>query len=186
MGVKAVIENLSRKIKPFFETLSENKKLAAIISLGLVGMMLIALSSFGGEKKRNEEKPKEQIQFVESGEFEKTISDFLSNISGAGRVEVMLTYDSGKESVYATDNGENSLKGENGREEIKTSSEHIIIKTDSGESGLEIKEIYPKIRGVAVICDGGSNPVIKEQITLLLCALFDINSTQISVAAMAA
>ena len=46
-----------------------------------------------------------------------------------------------------------------------------------------IKEIYPEIRGIAVVCDGGNNPVIKEQLVSILSALFGINTNRISVAA---
>lgn len=179
-------DNLPRLIKLILERASKNKKIILIVSVGLVGMLLVAFSSPGRDKTEAGNQMPQNNEVQKSGETEKSLSEFLQNINGAGRVEVMITYESGNENVYAVDTQQNSLRAENGEEEIKNSSEHIIIKTDGNENGLEVKEIYPKVRGVAVICQGGDNPVIKEQITAMVCALFNINSTQVSVARMAA
>lgn len=180
-----MIEKLSEKIRPTAEKLLKNKKAAFIMIIGLSGMLLIALSSFGGETKETPKETDIKQTARSETELETNLERFLSNINGAGNVAVMITYESGNETVYATDNEKTSSKNGDAKDEIKTSSEHIIIKTDGNESGLEIKEIYPKVRGIAVICEGGNNPVIKGQITEILCALFDINSTQISVAQVA-
>lgn len=179
-------DRLPQKLKVRLEPIFKNKKLTLIVFVGILGMVLIAFGSFGSKQPEEKAQTQKNEQTQNTFEDEKNLSQFLKNINGAGRVEVMITYESGGENVYAVDVSENSLKGENGKEEIKNSSEHIIIKNGGNENGLEIKEIYPKVRGVAVICDGGDNPVIKEQITKIVCALFNINSNQVSVAQMAA
>ncbi len=181
-----MIEKLAEKIKPAFEKLLQNKKAAVIMIIGFSGMFLIALSSFGSQTKETQAKTNIKQDTSSEIELETNLKNFLQNINGAGNVAVMITYESGNETVYATDNEQASSKNGEAKDEIKTSSEHIIIKNDGNENGLEIKQIYPKVRGIAVICEGGNDPVIKGQITETLCALFDIKSTQISVASMAA
>ncbi len=170
--------------KPYAENLLKNKKIPLIIFIGLLGMLLIAFGSFAKPTEKKEDTAKE-FEAENLYETEKELAEFLGKINGAGEVRVMVSMDSGKESVFALDTSENSSKSNGEKEEIKKTDEHIIIKTGSNENGLELKKIYPKIRGIAVICSGGNSPVIKEQITSLLCALFDINSTQVSVAEMA-
>ena len=59
---------------------------------------------------------------------------------------------------------------------------YIIVDTSQGESGLAIKIIYPKIRGVAVVCSGGDDPIVNSRIKSLVSALFDIGSNRISIA----
>ena len=46
---------------------------------------------------------------------------------------------------------------------------------------MKIKSVYPEIKGVAVVCEGASDPVVREQIVSVITALFDISSKNISV-----
>ncbi|MGN1419147.1 MAG: hypothetical protein ACI4W6_07445 [Acutalibacteraceae bacterium] len=171
----------------FKDKILRNKKLTAILAAGLAGILLIALSSIDntGEKAKTQDYKQTESLSQSAAEIQTELESFLENIDGTGKVKVMITFETDTETVYAKDTEENSSsQGEN--EERKYKSEHIIIKNDSGESGLEVKQIYPKVRGVAVICENADNPVIREQIVSAVCALFDINSTQISVASKAA
>ena len=96
---------------------------------------------------------------------------------------MLIMYDASEEYIYAKDTEEDTKTENENERDINYKSRHIIIKEDGDESGLRIKEIYPEVRGVAVICEGGDNPVVKEQIISALKALFDINTNCISVAA---
>ncbi|MGN0467284.1 MAG: hypothetical protein ACI4GY_00990 [Acutalibacteraceae bacterium] len=177
---------ISAVLTVFKDKIIRNKKLTAILAAGLAGILLIALSSIEntGEKAKTQENESKSLS-QSAAEIQNELESFLENIDGAGKVNVMITFDTDTETVYAKDTEENS-SSQAQNEERKYKSEHIIIKNDSGESGLEVKQIYPKVRGVAVICENADNPVIREQIVSAVCALFDINSTQISVASKAA
>ena len=63
--------------------------------------------------------------------------------------------------------------------------EYKIIDGNNNEEGLPLKVILPEIKGIAIVCTGGENPVVKEQIISSLSALFNISSNRISVAVMA-
>lgn len=171
-------------ISRFFEKIKDNKRVALILLVGIIGIALIAFSSFTSPKKvdsTTSEEPKGEINDVSEQKLER----FLSNISGVSNVSVMLTYDTSKQDVYAFDTEQNESTDSENKSERKYKNEHIIVKTGSEEVGLKEKEIYPKVRGVAVICTGGENPIVKEQIISIISALFDINSNQISVASKA-
>ncbi len=159
----------------------QNKKLLLIVSAGILGMLLIMFSSYGSDEPAKVPEKNEDIEVQMTNELTK----LLQKVDGAGRVEVMLTFESSQEKIYAYDTDEDVESENNKSEERKTKSEHIIIKNESGEDGLKVKDIYPQIRGVAVICDGGADPAIKGQIIAMVSALFNINSTKISVAKMA-
>ena len=61
----------------------------------------------------------------------------------------------------------------------------MIVKNGSGvEECLVVKVFEPKIKGVAVICQGGDDLAVKKAITETVCALFDISSASVSVTKM--
>ena len=174
------IENLKTLLKNITDALKKDKKITGLLIISLAAIFVLTLS----EAKNKVEFTVNENSFSEYNLINNDdLEAFLENISGAGRVEIMVTYDSSKEYIYAKDTDENAMdKNDSGRE-INFKSEHIIIKEDGNEKGLMIKEIYPEIRGIAVICDGGNNPVIREQMVNILSALFGINTNRISVAA---
>lgn len=176
MQKKKLVPSLAEVI----DKLKANKKLAAVLIVGLTGILLIAFSS-NTAQKAEPETPKTQNALSDSKELETRLEQFLCSIESLGKVNVMITYESGGEKVYAKDSKEESGKNAYG-DEIKSQSEHIIVKSNSNESGLEVKEIYPKIRGVAIICSKIPDSVTKEQVIDLVSSLFDISSTHISVA----
>ena len=174
-----------KKIKAKFydiaSAVKKDRKTFLVVVICLIVSFLLVISEF---KIENKEQIKDESN-IQAGNYinKEEIEDFLENVYGAGEVEIMITYDSSKEYIYAKDTNENTRDKNNINNEINYKSEHIIIKEDGNEKGLMIKEIYPEIRGIAVVCDGGNNPVIKEQLVSILSALFGINTNRISVAA---
>ena len=62
--------------------------------------------------------------------------------------------------------------------------EYVIVDGSSGEQGIVVRQSEPKIRGVAVVCEGGGNQTVKQQIIETVTALLDISSARVSVAKM--
>ncbi len=156
--------------------LKQDKKMLLTVMLGVLGVILIFSS--GSDEKKNIKTETADSAFNEV----KTLSeleDFLGSIYGAGKVKVMITYESSGEEVFAKDYETKENEKESDKKE-----EYIIIDSGSDENGLKLKSIYPKVKGVAVACQGAENPVIREQIISVVSALFDISSNSISVAIM--
>lgn len=164
----------------FIETVQRlrgDKKALLTVALGILGMLLVLFSElpmFSGEK---EQSAGDDTAYFDRN-LEKETEKLISEIRGVGEVSVMLTYESSEETVWAKD--DDSQVNGNGESDI--SNKHIIIDDDNGENGLAVKVIYPKVRGVAVVCTGGDDPTVKSEIKALLSALFDIGSNRISIA----
>lgn len=156
-----------------FEKIKKDKKSLVIICAAVLGMVLIMLSGTTDEKSKTEVKNGTEETYQIS---EEKLQKLLSKIKGAGRVSVIISYESGSEAVFAYDKDENLQK-----DEQRTKSDYIIVDGENGETGLKIKTVYPKIKGVAVVCDGADDPFTKEQIISVVSALFDISTRKISV-----
>ena len=174
-------EMSTTEIKNIFNKLKKDNKAMFILLAGLIGMLLILLSDSDSSNKSVKSEIDGYNPIVSEQELALEVEKLIESIAGAGRCKVMITYKSYDESVYAYDKDENS----NSQGETDFSGEYVIIDSGDKEDGLKIKTIMPEIKGVAVVCQGGNNPVIKEQIITLLSALFNISSNKISVAVMA-
>lgn len=173
------MENKIKETIHFFsEKLKADKKSMLIIAIGILGMVLIFASELTDTDKTDvtvNEKALIYDETVRKEELEKIISE----ISGVGRAKVMITYECTRESIFACDTIENTQE-----KDKKISSEHIIVDSGNTEEGLLIKEVLPKVMGVAVVCEGGDNPTVKNEITMLIKAIFDISSNNISISEM--
>lgn len=168
---------LKRGILETLERLKKDKKSLLTVVIGIAGMLLVLLSELpffsGEERTASEDTNSYYIQ-----DLEQRTEKMISKIAGAGKVGVMLTYECAEETVWAKDISEKTDGNTGGNVEQK----HIIIDASQGETGLAVKVIYPKVRGVAVVCSGGDDPTVRSEIKALVSALFDIGSNRISIA----
>lgn len=165
------------ELKNIWEKLRKDKKSLATVAIGFLGIALILLSeipAFSAEKSTAEITQGEYYR----ADLEKQTEKLISQVKGAGKVSVMLTYESNEEQVFAKDKEENTSS----EKDKKIAEKHIVVDSGGDEKGLTVKVIYPKIRGVAVVCSGGDDPEVKRQISALLSALFDIGANRISIA----
>ena len=69
----------------------------------------------------------------------------------------------------------------------KAAKEETVVK-DEGQIGNKVPyvvaETYPEVRGVLVICQGGDNPVVIQQISEGVMALFRVEAHKIKVMKM--
>ena len=123
-------------------------------------------------------------------ELEKSIESILSQIEGAGKVNVLITYASGKEMVPAVDTkktendtGEKDTGG--GTRDIKESDyESSVVYEElqgGGKKPLIAKELLPTVKGVVVVADGASDPVVKESLCEAVQVLMDVPLHKIQV-----
>ena len=170
----------TEELKKILIKLKNDKKSMFIIILGLVGMFMIMLSGTDSEGVEPDKASDTQLILSEK-ELATEVEAFVKNIYGAGKTKVILTFESFEETVYAYDVDENIAS--DGKTDY--TSEYVIIDSGNKEDGLKLKIISPKIRGIAIICEGGDDPIVKSQIISALAALFDITTNRISVAPMA-
>ena len=172
-------EKLKEKLIQIFKG---DKKLLIIVAIGIIGMALIFISEIRPAQKQplRESKTSEAVSYEEA--VERKLKKIVESIDGAGTAEVMIVFSSSKESVFAKDTDEDIENGETGdSKKTKSKSKYIIVENDGAENGLLTKAVYPAVNGVAIVCDGAGDSVIKQRIVETVSALFDINSKNISV-----
>lgn len=131
---------------------------------------VVLLIIFTGGSSNDEVKQASTIDsYVEA--LEKKLSLALSKIDGAGKVSVVISVESGMQTVLATEK-----TTENGvtREEPFTVGGKTVV----------IKETYPEITGVLIVAKGANNLSTKVAIINATAALLDIASDKIQVLPM--
>ena len=155
--------------------LKRDKKITAIICLGLAGIFMLTMSELLPRKSTESEKKETVSDISDSYEadLEKRLTSIVSSINGAGRTQVMVTLASGDENVYAV----REKSSDRSRER-----EYIVIDDGSSESGLLLKVVEPEIRGVAVVCEGADSANVRQEIVSAVSAVLGISSNRISIA----
>ena len=169
----------AREIERITALLKNDRKKLIIVTVALLGIILIVISSVGKETVSEEDAAQPQSDFSESeytAKLEQRLEETVSSLYGAGRSRVMVTLECDYETVYARD-------GSYSKDEASSDekSEYIIIDSSQHEDGLVLKTVTPRVRGVAVLCEGGNDPYVCEQVSQMLSALLDLGSNRISV-----
>ena len=177
-SVKKITDALAKKTRL-------DKKLLLIIAIGFAGICALLLSEIipaSQKEPETTEKCTEQTDYA--AQTEAKLTDLLSSIEGAGRVKVMVTLESSGEQIYLRDSSLSESSGENSGISSDEVNKYIIIDNGSGEGGIVAKVISPKIRGVAVVCDGADSAVVRRAVTETVTALLNLSSARVSVTKM--
>lgn len=169
-------------MKDAFKILSEklkcDKKRLFIIVAGIVGIMLLVVSEFIPEGEENVEitENDDEMSFTSyEKDIEERLKNLLESIDGAGKVQVMVTIESGDEKVYATE----SKKSENNEEK-----NYVLVDIEGSDSGLLLKIAQPEIRGVAIVCQGADSPTVRNAVVGAVTSVLGISSNRVNVSKM--
>jgi len=146
--------------------------LVAIIGLIL---MLIPADKTDYKEQENDFAEKQEIH-----DLEFRLSELLSCVSGAGRVEVLLSVSCGEETLYQV-NKDKDIQNNTSSERITT-----VTVTDSqrNETGL-IKQINPpSYMGAIVLCQGADNMTVRLSIVEAVCNATGLGANKVSVLKM--
>lgn len=151
----------------FIKHLKFDKKSLIVIMLAALGVILIVFSSSltGDTYKENKREEYTEVGFYTSY-LEKRITELCNGVNGVSNTTVFLTLDTSSEYIYQN-NGV---------------SDFLILTSKDGEQAVKLCEIYPTVRGIAVVCCGGDIPRIQETLTELLSAALGLSSNKIRIA----
>ena len=151
-----------------------------------VGVLLMVISIPDNTAQETAESgDSESAEVFDLDQFEQQICDSLAAMDGVGRVEVMLSLESGEESVYASDVSRSSQSsGTDSSSENYQSTMSILSDGSYGEQPVLIKNKYPTFRGAVVICDGADSSSVQLEITEAISSLCGISSDHISILKM--
>lgn len=150
-------------------------RILIIVGCALLGIFLLL---YGGGAFHAEEDPKtesatysvtedELIRYQEH--LEARIRTLCESVAGVADVRVFVSLESGYQSVYAT-------------EETESGEEYVILGSGSSATALLLGRESPQISGIGIVCSGGGNATVKQELTSLLCATFRISSNRVYVA----
>ena len=172
---------MGKRLEKIKEIFKKDKKLLIVFILAVVGVILLVLSEFieVEEKETEVTQPADSFEYTQM--IEGKLENIISEIEGAGQANVMVTLDTGEENVYARQVKSDEEKNEN-KDSLQYEYEYIVIKSGaSHEGGMLLKVVQPNIRGVAIVCEGGDNAAVRENIINTVSAVLDINTNKISV-----
>ena len=161
------------KENKILEKIKSNKKLQyTIIFIAIVLVVIIFfINTFRSETKTENV---DQIDAYVSS-LEDRLSQTLSNVQGAGKVSVVITVESGMETVIAKKTTTTDNAG------IITTEETPILV--NGKT-VVLKELYPKITGVLIVAGGADNISVLYKLQQATVSLLDVNLNQIQILTM--
>lgn len=159
-----------------------------IITIGIIGIALIAITSFFPKEK--EKLPTDTCLQIDMEEYKKeletAVADIVEGVTGDEKATVVITLQSGVKYSYAdaTESDTSNSSGEKSEQSSqKKSQSYVTVRTsDGGEEALLITEIMPEVRGVAIICKGGDNELLAEKIKNAVKAALNITSQRVYIA----
>jgi stage III sporulation protein AG len=134
----------------------------------LAGVCLMLIPTESKADTTVVEKPSVQQHTVDQ-----KLESVLSNIKGAGKVQVMLTIASGEQIIYQTD--------------TPSADRHdtvIITGQDRGQDGLVQQIISPVYRGAIILCQGADSASVCLAIKDAVSKVTGLDSSQITVLKM--
>lgn len=152
------------------------KRYRFVILILVIGIVLMILPS--GNKEQQQQVNTAVPLLFEDPSAE--LAAILSKISGAGKVQILLTKGSGERTVYQTDE-ERNISEQSDSVRVETV---IITDTDRAQQGLVQQVLAPEYRGAIVVCQGADDPSVRLAIIEAVADATGLGSDRISVLKM--
>ena len=152
----------SREQSLFAGLLQKQSRTQLAIILGVAAMLLILFSELFSTPAKTAANAGSSAAVSETAYREQLLD-------GAGKTVVMVTLESGEETIYAVDTQSGQMQNQ---------ETHVLLEDGSA---LEETTYLPAVCGVAVVCDGGGDVRVAARITELVRALLDLSANRICV-----
>ena len=160
-----------------FDKIKQNwKKYRYAIGILAVGVILMMIPK--------QETTFEEVQVTAKSDYVESVSAqlsaLLSKMDGAGKVEVLLTYSCGEETIYQINEKTTGSSG------ADSSSVDTVIISDAqrSEYGL-VKQVNPaKCLGAIILCQGAESPALRYSIIEAVSKATGLGTDKISVLKM--
>ncbi len=161
--------------------IKKDKRLIILLVCGLIGISLIAFSELSSKPENEEKINTAQNTYTDYEEkLEERLCGIISQISGVGKASVMVKTKGTEESELA----QNVSSDRNAQGDIKAENEYVIVGSNSNEQGVLIKKNYPEIQGAIIVCEGGDDVKIQNEVVNAVSALLGISKNNVSVMKM--
>ena len=112
-------------------------------------------------------------QIMPTTTMEERLEKLLSGIDGAGTVQVLLTEESGRLTLYQTD-----VQSDESR---RTEDTVLVEDAARTETGLVRQTLEPQYRGAVVLCDGADSSTVKLAIVEAVSCVTGLGADRICV-----
>ena len=165
------IKNLQNRVTNFLQ------KYKYAVLVFMIGIVLMLLPNSSSTEKTTAEP---EITAVQTRSMQEELEEILSCIQGAGKVKVLLTEQTGEETVYQK-NEDISVS-----ENASSSKTDAVIITDSNrsESGLVRQINPPQYLGAIILCQGADDPALKLEISRAVSKITGLGTDKIAVLKM--
>lgn len=154
------------------ELVEKYKYVLLVIVIGIILMILPT------EKRVASEHPDSEIP-VTNEPMDEQLERILTQIRGVGKVQVMLTEQTGRETIYQVDEDRTE-----GSDNMKVKKETVIVSGGGTQSGL-VQTVTPATYlGAIIVCQGAGSPAVRLAVANAVSAVTGISMDRISVLEM--
>ncbi len=170
-------------VENFLPLFNKKQNLYILLTLGII--ILIA-TNFLGSERYNDDKSDNLKVTIDYRKDADMLSSMLSKVSGAGKTEVMITYENSGEKVALQNSKINRVtRGKASETDVSTEmseeKETVINGSGATRNPYIIEEKTPRVRGVLVVAEGGGDKNVKYEITNAVAAVLDVPYYRIQV-----
>lgn len=185
--MKAIFINFKEK---FFNPNCRRKNIENLV-IFLVGVVIVIIAGsyiFSGDEVATISENSVTDVF-DADIFESKLAKILSEIQGAGDVKVMISYQTGIETVPLLDTKDsNTVTEENDNDSARRTEQNSVetsIIFNQEKSGNKVpyisKTIMPIVEGVIVTCDGGGDEVVKANVIKAVTVITGVTANKVQV-----
>ncbi|MBQ3355781.1 MAG: stage III sporulation protein AG [Oscillospiraceae bacterium] len=155
-------------------------KYAALVFVIGIAILLLPI---GKTEKKAEQAQSAEVRSDDDyvAALEERLTALLSQVKGAGAVQVMLTLQVGSRTEYQTD----TQTSEDVNDNEKRSSEErktVILSEGSAYDKAAVSAVrYPQFQGALIVSEGADQPSVRLDLIRAVAALTGLNSSQITV-----
>lgn len=154
--------------------LNQYKYFILVIVLGICLMLIPSQKQAAGSKPNSTEIAEESVS------LDAILSECLSKVEGAGRVQVILTVAAGEEILYQTDREERATT-DSTDSKIDTV---LITNSNHDQQGL-IRQIIPaRYQGAIILCQGADRASVRLALTQAVSVALNLSTDRITVLKM--
>lgn len=151
-----------------------------ILLVLLAGLVLLLWPQSENQPQRPEETA---AVMEETAALEDRICAILRQIDGVGEASVLLTVESGEETVYAYDRTESrSQQGDSAS--LNQQRELVTLSDSGGQSPVSLRQQAPVYRGAVVVCQGGDSAAVRLAVTQVIQSLTGLSADRIVISKM--
>ena len=157
--------------KSFIQRLKGTKNIEIAIALVLSAIVLLVF--FGGFGQNSTKQQNSSYTFAEYvNNLENKIKSVISQIDGAGKCDVVISFVGGIEQEYVYSN-ESQTNG-------SITTEKNVLSLVSGKP-VVLREKMPEVQGVVIVADGAGKASVRLEITKAVQALLKVPNGNIEV-----